>query len=247
MYDKSIENKSMQNKVIAILGMHRSGTSMLTGCLQESGLVLGKVDSKIHSFNTKGHKEEIFLMELHEEVLKSNGGAWSLPPYEAKWKYFHKECLKFYITSMSHNPVWGFKDPRSLLLLDQWIEEISELKMVGIFRHPIRVAQSLYTRNKMSYNQGLDLWLRYNRKLWLYKKKYDFPIIEFGSEVKEIEQSVIAVIKKMGLSIPSSGLSFIDGNLMHATDSDTKLPKEIEILYSQLQKSVISLGGADEH
>ena len=154
------------SKVIAILGMHRSGTSMLTGCLEEAGLVLGEVETKYNEHNEKGQKEEIFLMELHEAVLQSNGGSWQLPPYTSHWRYFHRACLKLYISKMSSHELWGFKDPRTILLLEEWKKQVTDLNLIGIFRHPWKVAHSLHKRNGFSYVQGLDLWLKYNRKLW---------------------------------------------------------------------------------
>jgi len=41
---------------ILILGMHRSGTSCLAGCLEEAGLYLGDVNLKA-GFNKKGNRE----------------------------------------------------------------------------------------------------------------------------------------------------------------------------------------------
>ena len=61
-------------KTIAILGMHRSGTSCLTGCLQQMGLNLGKV-SDFNEYNLKGNKEDdkiIIILEKKDKIKKIN-------------------------------------------------------------------------------------------------------------------------------------------------------------------------------
>jgi hypothetical protein len=48
--------KRRPQRVVSILGMHRSGTRCLTGTMQEAGLVLGKF-STFNEFNRKGNRE----------------------------------------------------------------------------------------------------------------------------------------------------------------------------------------------
>lgn len=67
------------SRVVAILGMHRSGTSLLAGTLQECGLDLGAV-STAAAANEKGNRESWLLMALHEDLLRQAGGAWDRPP-----------------------------------------------------------------------------------------------------------------------------------------------------------------------
>jgi len=66
-------------RVIAILGMHRSGTSLLAGTLQECGLDLGDVITASPA-NEKGNRESWALMALHEDLLRKAGGSWNQPP-----------------------------------------------------------------------------------------------------------------------------------------------------------------------
>lgn len=225
----------MDQNVIIVLGMHRSGTSMLTGCLEEAGLYLGDTSNKFNPHNAKGQKEQIFLMELHEEVLRANGGSWDLPPYTYKWKFLHNKTRQLFIKSMSDYPIWGFKDPRVLFLLDKWKLDIPNANFVGIFRHPLKVANSLYKRNKMSFNQGLDLWLKYNRRLWFYYKKYKFPMIEFVDDQAVVKKNVLKLIDHLHLDT-NAELKFLDQSLMSVEYPDMNLPIEIKKLYRSLQE-----------
>ena len=64
---------------VVILGMHRSGTSVLAGSLQEAGLVLGDVVTQA-PHNKKGNRENRAIMFMQEDLLQSNGGSWDNPP-----------------------------------------------------------------------------------------------------------------------------------------------------------------------
>ena len=65
--------------VICILGMHRSGTSSLAGCLQEAMLGLGDVvESAPH--NLKGNRENLAIRGLNDDFLAYSNGAWDRPP-----------------------------------------------------------------------------------------------------------------------------------------------------------------------
>ena len=61
-------NSSTENLILAVLGMHRSGTSALIGSLQAAGLHLGKHNTW-NAHNLKGNRENNDIVQLHEELL----------------------------------------------------------------------------------------------------------------------------------------------------------------------------------
>ena len=82
-----------KSKVIAVLGMHRSGTSCLTGLLEDSGVYLGNV-SKKNPHNLKGNQENLRIIHLHDAVLSDNGATWDNPPTSnAVWNAEKKKEL----------------------------------------------------------------------------------------------------------------------------------------------------------
>lgn len=222
----------MSKKVIAILGMHRSGTSMLAGTLEQAGLYLGDVNSQ-NKNNEKGSKESNFLMQFHEEILKENRGSWDLPPYNVIWSANKRTIRDFYINQFRNQKVWGFKDPRSIFCLGGWQEAIPRLKKVGIFRHPSLVVQSLVTRNNFTEQQATDLWIRYNRQLIEIYKQKRFPIIEFVDDVLVLKLQLKKVIEKLELDTRVE-LDFLDEQLIHNKEiKDVKW--EALKLYNQLK------------
>ena len=78
----------MQQRIIVILGMHRSGTSCLAGTLQEAGLYLGEVHTE-NPFNRKGNRENPSIMALHEDILAHSEGSWHQPPAGCHWLQQH--------------------------------------------------------------------------------------------------------------------------------------------------------------
>ena len=66
-------------EILCVLGMHRSGTSCLTGSLQEAGLYLGDCHTW-NPHNLKGNRENQEIVDINDRVLADNGGAWDAPP-----------------------------------------------------------------------------------------------------------------------------------------------------------------------
>jgi len=127
------------SKGLAILGMHRSGTSTLAGTMRANGIYFGDVLHKGSPRNAKGFHEPRALLYMHEDLLLKNGGAWHDPPSAISWDPLHKAVRDLFIESRSDKPLWAFKDPRTLLVLEGWLEVLPNLKFVGIFRHPAEV------------------------------------------------------------------------------------------------------------
>ena len=65
--------------IVAVLGMHRSGTSAIAGMLADHGVELGPV-SQQNRFNPRGNREIRELNRLHDRILERSGGAWWDPP-----------------------------------------------------------------------------------------------------------------------------------------------------------------------
>ena len=125
--------------------MHRSGTSCLSGCLEEHGLVLGDVVNAA-PHNLKGNKENIDLRSINDDVLAQSGGAWDKPPETLIWNDSLRQRRDAHMKAYAAFPMWGFKDPRTLLALPFWQEASQNLRFIGTFRHPRDVVHSLLVR-----------------------------------------------------------------------------------------------------
>ena len=222
---------------ICVLGMHRSGTSCLTGLLEDAGVHLGGV-SKKNPFNLKGNQENKLIMDLHDEVLAANGGSWDKPPTgEVTWSATQKSKLAEIIDQYRDLTPWAFKDPRTLFTLAGWRDFIPEMSCIGTFRHPSVVAQSLHRRGKMSPEKGFELWLRYNQKLLLRKQQLSFDIVCFDLAPDVYLQSVGEMFRKLNLEIVNTDLAFFDEQLRSVEVSPMfeNPPIEVMDMYARLR------------
>ena len=74
----------MSKQCLVVLGMHRSGTSCLTGTIEQCGVALGEVFTE-NPYNKKGNRESAQIQALNNDVLETNGGAWDRPVAVTKW------------------------------------------------------------------------------------------------------------------------------------------------------------------
>ena len=110
------DSRLHRQRAMIVLGMHRSGTSMLAGTLEEAGLTLGDVVNQAPD-NAKGHRENLAIMSMQEDLLQRNAGSWDNPPETVSWGRLHRAVRDLFISSFRSSKVWGFKDPRTLITL----------------------------------------------------------------------------------------------------------------------------------
>jgi hypothetical protein len=231
-----MNNLKRPKQIVCILGMHRSGTSALTGSLQKCGLELGKHHTW-NPHNKRGNRENQDIVDLHDAILNANNGAWDNPPKLAPWDNTHIERAKELLAEYAEIPCWGFKDPRALIALDQWKILIPDIKFVGIFRHPMAVATSLNKRGNMPIKQGLELWYQYNCRLLEEKKNNAFPLLCFDWSEQELHDKLNTVANELGLGDISQDDKFYTQDLHHHSFSGSKgLPWKVRWLYRKLQK-----------
>jgi len=244
---------------VIILGMHRSGTSCLAGSLQASDLELGEVFTA-NPHNKKGNRESERIMALHESLLEKNSASWDQPKV-VEWDDAHRQMRDQIIDQFRPFPLWGFKDPRTCFSLEGWLEVLPDVKLVGTFRNPTSVAQSLWKRNK---NQGsLDDWFHtweaYNRRLLSFWEEKAFPVIDFDQSDRSYLHALKKIYRELGLRKSASdylkvsdykGLAahmfgggrdaFFDPSLRsHVSNSMDNLPESTAKLYRRLKEIAI--------
>lgn len=225
------------SRSIAILGMHRSGTSALAGSLRQAGVYLGQVLDNGFALNPKGLQEPAAVLYMHENLLQANGGCWHEPPATVEWKPMHLAVRDLFIESRQGRPLWGFKDPRTLLVLDGWRAALPALEFAGIFRHPAEVASSLHGRNGFPLEKGFAIWTRYNRHLLELHEQVSFPLVEFVADPAAMARAIDRVLARLRLQ-PAAAPDFLDTALRHfdAGSAAIPLPEETAALYARLRQ-----------
>ena len=219
---------------VMIVGMHRSGTSFLTGSLQLAGLELGN-HSAWNPHNLKGNRENLDIVNFHERLLAARDMAWDRPPEGAlEWTEQETADARALIAGYEGVRLWGFKDPRSLLLVHGWQKLLPELHFVGVFRHPGAVASSLRARGDMDEQRALALWRHYNARLLELHKRRSFPLLCFDEPEHELHGKLNRVIRSLGLRELEED-RFFHGELRHHEAVTGALAPELESMYRTLR------------
>src|SRR6266545_6854697 len=162
-----------EKKLIVVLGMHRSGTSVVSRALQVMGVTLGNnLMPPVPGDNDTGFWEDLDIYSLNMEMLNSLNRDWHFltPIQPADVNSLHNSgylarALKLLQDKMSGIQVFGFKDPRVTKLLPFWKEVFiqSQLKVsyVITLRHPLSVCRSLAKRNGFDVEKSALLWLEH--------------------------------------------------------------------------------------
>jgi len=164
-------------KGFVILGMHRSGTSMLAGLMVSGmGYKVGGPLIKPASDNERGFYELLPAVLQNDEFLKHQKADWSsnVMAYHSANEYAAytkgeistvegQKALEF-LNGNTNSP-WLQKDPRMCITLRSWLPLLnSEPAVLFTFRHPLEVAKSLNRRNDFEIRHGLRLWIMYNMR-----------------------------------------------------------------------------------
>jgi hypothetical protein len=226
---------------ICVVGMHRSGTSCLTGIMQGLGVELGEVYTE-NLHNRRGNRENGRIVTLNDAVLNLNGGAWNNPLIVTRWTREQAIERDAVIRELSNRdaPYWGFKDPRTLFTLPFWLDGMPAPQFIGTFRHPQRVALSLQKRDSSTLQSGWSLWARYNERLLELAEQQPFPITDFDQSDAPYLDDVLSKLMSLGLNeqLAEQGRDFFDPALRNQTGSDVsavELPSPIAALHSRLR------------
>jgi hypothetical protein len=194
---------------ICLTGMHRSGTSLTASWLADCGLPIhdGHLIGAGHG-NTRGHHEDGDFVYLQAEAVDA------LEPEARGWQVFHQEPMRLPPAQLQRArqiiqardgkyPVWGWKDPRSVLFLDQWAELIPDLRVLFIWRKSAPVVASLCRRARYTTNPTMKvapaaasrLWRSYSRRILRWRLDHpDQTILASFDDVLADEDFVLDLI-----------------------------------------------------
>jgi len=228
-------------RVVAVLGMHRSGTSATVGTIEQHGISLGPV-SRSNRFNPRGNRELRPLVKLHDRILDRNGGAWWRPPATVALLPGDRQERDGVLATIPGDTV-AVKDPRILPLLELW-RDLEPLR-IGVIRNPVAVRRSLERRAREDGRELLDaegweaLWRRYNAILLAELEREPFPLVDFD-RTAELDAQVRSALAFHGLEAGGEG-TFFDPGLVHERDDgwrDEALSPESVALWDRLSAFV---------
>ena len=164
--------QSGRSLCIVVLGMYRSGTSVLTGVLGLLGASLPKKLMLANESNPKGFFEPNDIVELHDEMLSALGSSWAdyrrLDPAlfnSAAAAPFKARIVAALRADYENATKFVVKDPRICRFFPLWCDVAdvfgAETRALLVIRNPLEVAWSLAQRDGLPHGYGLRLWLRH--------------------------------------------------------------------------------------
>ncbi len=159
-------------RLVVVLGMHRSGTSVLARALQVLGIELGDRLMPASADNPRGYWEDLEVVAINERVLAALSKDWRSPKaldaeqwHSAALEPIASEAEQLLKSRLEQYPQWGCKDPRMCMLLPFWQPifrrlELAESYIVAL-RDPRAVADSLEARGRMVPELSYLLWLEH--------------------------------------------------------------------------------------
>lgn len=150
-----------------VLGVHRSGTSLLTETAVRSGLHGGSADDLDggDQWNANGYWEHRGVRALNEEILSATGTDWfaglsvdvTTLPDKVRESFITR--ARSILETLDRDGPWVIKDPRlCVLLLPFWRPLLSNPGYLIALRNPLAVAHSLQVRDRFPVPIGLALW-----------------------------------------------------------------------------------------
>lgn len=131
---------------VPVLGMHRSGTTLVAELLAGMGVRMGRRRMTVLA-------EPPEVVRLHEWLLRRAGGSWEYPlALDALLvNPDAREDAARLIARMARRLArgaapWGFKDPRTAFTFELWDEAVGPLRPIVVRRDPRDVAASLAAR-----------------------------------------------------------------------------------------------------
>ncbi|MDO6527433.1 hypothetical protein Q4519_17270 [Motilimonas sp. 1_MG-2023] len=238
----------MANQIaILILGMHRSGTSALTGMLGKAGIPLGtEFIDDVADVNKKGFWEHKRLVEINEAILAHLGKSWFSLDVAAELSNvglfelakFKQQAITFIETEFSGAPIFALKDPRMCVLAEFWLDVFQSLeietKVIVLNRMPDEVAASLYKRDKLPVLIAQQLWLEHTLGcLRVCQLQFDVvTIISFEDFLNDPSRFLTKVLQQFSLAIPiniDAASGFVEPNLrrQHCHEQQKNLANDL--------------------
>lgn len=166
---------------VIIIGMHRSGTSMLTRTMQEFGFFMGR--------GTTRNEECRWTNSLNYWIFRQASATWERPEGVDTVLAESELCapIEDYLSGVVDGPAsigylgarrwlryrslrrvaepWGWKDPRNTYTLPLWLKIFPDAKVLHIMRHGVDVAESLRVRHMAAAEKAAE---RFRRRRSLY-------------------------------------------------------------------------------
>jgi hypothetical protein len=166
---ETVEPRLRQAQPLIVLGMHRSGTSLIVRLLNDLGIHMGSWLSR--------DAESVHFQRLNRRIFAAAGSDWAEVDaliqqmesaafverqtervqqalYRARFPFRKPVIVDFFgpelwaRMSQGASPAWGWKDPRTSLTFPIWLPIFPQARWLHILRNGVDVAISIHRRSQ---------------------------------------------------------------------------------------------------
>jgi GT2 family glycosyltransferase len=208
---------------LLITGMHRSGTSVVASWLAAAGIHLGGSLLAADGGNPTGYFEDQGFLDLERRMLVAAAPAGEAGHPDWGWTESerldrgrfaeHREAALALIAAQDKNRLWGWKDPRTTLLLDFWDELLPEARYLLLYRFPWEVADSMQRLGAAVFLAHPDyayrIWSFYNRHLldFFGRRRERCLLVSADALLAQPERLGELLRERFGLRLPLAPLA----------------------------------------
>lgn len=191
-------------KTVVVLGMHRSGTSLVGNVLRNLGIDMGKRLAKAKWTNPLGHFEDKDFVDLNNRILRLAGGSWDKPPQQDKIRH-QNDAVKTEIVKLVQerdSQVWGWKDPRTSLTMELYLPYLTNPYFIVCRRDIKAISRSLRRRDQLDFRSGERLTKIYRERIDdFFRRNPHLPRLHLSYEIatSDPETTVKKIIEFLGI------------------------------------------------
>jgi GT2 family glycosyltransferase len=242
-----------------VAGMHRSGTSLTASVLAACGVDMGSDLLPADAQNVPGYFEDRAFLAFQRKLLTracTSQDGWP------DWGFCRSgrldgtvvaaaedEARRLAASRMASARTWGWKDPRTTMLLDLWADVFPAARFVLVYRAPWDVLDSIrriaHPAQLDSVSFGLRAWTAYNWALLRFRERHEGACVVVAAEgvARDTPSFVQRIQRRLG-ALPKREAVVVRKELLLSAGFDDprvaealKLAPEVETLYRALEET----------
>lgn len=194
---------------VAIMGLHRGGTSAVAGVIHALGFYMGDDLLPPSEHNPKGYFESYKMMKLHTAMM--GGDTWNpeidVEPYLDDYEHA--------IDSLNEHQNWAVKDPR-LCYLWPYLNPFYDFLIV-VIRSKEDAGASLFSRGGHTSRETTELTSAYAKKLYVSARNFtgDKRYVHYDALMVNPAFEISLLTEWLDVEYTEAALAAIDPTLRH--------------------------------
>jgi glycosyltransferase involved in cell wall biosynthesis len=197
---------------LIVTGMHRSGTSFVASLLEAWKVRMGDRLLPADRGNPAGYFEDVDFLELNRRMLVTctlpedghrDWGWTESEAFDAGQLPAHREEAAALVAARDRTGhPWGWKDPRTSMLLDFWDDVLGgEARFLLLYRQPWEVADSMLRTGAGVWltHPGYPsrIWTAYNRRILDFHRAHrDRTLLVSTNRLLRKPEAFVAVVRR---------------------------------------------------